>query len=70
MECNMSQMEAIHAELESLSGDEFVRLRNWIAERDWQNWDRKIERDSVDGKLDFLPGEVEADKQRGELRDL
>jgi hypothetical protein len=66
----MTQIEAIQAEIESLSNEDFRRLREWIAERDWQNWDRQIERDSAAGKLDFLREEVEAAKQQGELREL
>jgi hypothetical protein len=67
---NMTQVEAIQAEIESLSSEEFARLREWIAERDWQNWERQIERDSAAGKLDFLREEVQAAKQQGQLRDL
>jgi hypothetical protein len=66
----MTQIEAIQAEIESLSSDDFVRLREWIVERDWQNWDRQIERDSAAGKLDFLREEAQAAKQQGELREL
>lgn len=67
---SMTQIEAIQAEIASLSSEDFARLREWIAERDWQNWDRQIERDSAAGKLDFLREEVEEAKQQGELRDL
>ena len=66
----MTQIEAIQAEIESLSSEDFARLREWIVERDWQNWDRQIERDSAAGKLDFLREEVQAAKQQGELREL
>jgi hypothetical protein len=66
----MTQIESIQAEIESLSSEDFARLAAWIAERDWQNWDRQIERDSAVGKLDFLRDEVEAAKQQGKLRDL
>ena len=66
----MTQIEAIQAEIESLSSEDFARLREWIAEQDWQNWDRQIERDSAAGKLDFLREEVQAAKQQGELREL
>jgi len=67
---SMTQIEAIQAEIESLSSEDFVRLREWIAQRDWQNWDRQIERDSAAGKLDYLREEVQAAKQQGELRGL
>ncbi len=66
----MAQIEAIQAEIESLSREDFARLREWIAERDWQNWDQQIERDSAAGKLDFLWEEAQAAKRQGELREL
>jgi hypothetical protein len=66
----MTQIEAIQAEIESLSSDDFARLREWIAQRDWQHWDRQIERDSAAGKLDFLWEEAQAAKRQGELREL
>lgn len=66
----MAQIEAIQAEIESLSREDFARLREWIAERDWQMWDAQIERDSAAGKLDFLREEVTAAKRKGELREL
>lgn len=66
----MTQIEAIQAEIESLSREDFARLREWIAERDWQDWDQQIERDSAAGKLDFSQEEVEAAKRDGKLRDL
>jgi hypothetical protein len=66
----MTQFEAIQAEIESLSSEDFARLREWIAERDWQRWDKQIEQDASEGKLDFLKEEAQSAKQRGELREL
>ena len=56
-----------------LSGDEFTllrQLRRWMADRDWEAWDREIEVDSAAGKLDFLDAEVEEAKRLGTLQDL
>jgi len=66
----MSQIETIQAEIESLSSEDFARLRDWVIEKDWKNWDRQIEKDSATGKLDFLREEAEAAKQHGELREF
>jgi hypothetical protein len=66
----MTQIEIIQAEIESLSSEDFIRLRDWIAERDWQDWDRQIEQDSLSGKLDFLLEEADSAKLKGELREL
>ena len=66
----MTQIEAIQAEIETLSSEDFVRLREWIADRDWRAWDQQIERDSAAGKLDFLREEAQAAKHEGKLREL
>lgn len=66
----MTQIEAIQAEIESLSSEDFARLRDWIAERDWQRWDQQIERDAAAGKLEFLREEARQAKQQGKLREL
>ncbi len=56
--------------IESLSKDDFYRLRDWILERDWEKWDREIEKDSKNGKLDFLIKEVLDEKKQRLLEDL
>ncbi len=38
----------------ALPETEYVELRQWFIELDWKKWDRQIEADSKDGKLDFL----------------
>lgn len=63
----MTQIETIQAEIASLSSEDFARLREWIAERDWQSWDKQIERDAADGKLDFLREEARAANEHDEL---
>lgn len=66
----MTQVEAIQAEIESLSSEDFAELRRWIVERDWRRWDEQIASDASAGKLDFLREEAEVAKEKGELRDL
>ena len=66
----MTKIEAIQAEIEALPGEDFARLRQWIIELDWREWDRQIEKDSSSGKLDFLFDEAGSAKQQGQLRDL
>jgi len=48
------EVEEIKAAIEELPGAEFVEIRKWVAERDWQIWDRELETDSKAGRLDFL----------------
>lgn len=38
--------------------------------RDWELWDKKIENDSRQGKLDFLIKEALQEKEKGGLRQL
>ena len=42
----------IERAIEALPTEQFRELRDWIAERDMQAWDRQIEADSDAGKLD------------------
>lgn len=66
----MSKVEEIQAAIEALSRDEYVRLREWFSEREWEEWDKQIEADSESGKLDFLVKEALEEKTKGKLRNL
>ncbi len=66
----MEKVEDIQAAIESLPEDEYVRLRNWFSEKDWEKWDRQIEVDSESGKLDFLVKEAVEEKAEGKLREF
>ena len=50
----MTRVEALEKRIEKLSPGEVTKLRDWLLERDWQCWDRQIERDGAAGKLDKL----------------
>jgi len=66
----MPSVEEILSSIESLSREEFARLREWFYERDWERWDREIEEDSKSGKLDFLVKEALTEKMDGKLKEL
>lgn len=66
----MVQVEHIQAEIEELSSEDFARLREWFAEKDWQRWDEQLGRDAAAGKLEFLREEAMAAKEKGTLQDL
>ena len=51
---SIARIEEIQVAIESLPYREYIRLRQWFSERDWEKWDRQIEADSESGKLDFL----------------
>ncbi len=51
---SIARVEEIQVAIESLPYQDYIRLRQWLSERDWRKWDRQIEADSESGKLDFL----------------
>ena len=65
-----SKIDKLKAEIESLPEEEVVEIVRWLRERDWELWDREIERDSRAGKLEFLVREAREQKSKGTLRDL
>lgn len=66
----MQTVEEIQQAIEALSEEDYERIRQWLAEADWDDWDRQIAADSEAGRLDFLVQEALEDKRRGLLRDL
>jgi len=66
----MLQLEQIQTEIESLPETDFVRLRNWFAQKDWERWNRQLTADVAAGKLDFLRQEALTAKMQGRLREL
>lgn len=66
----MLQLEQIQREIELLTEKDFVRLRKWIAQKDWEHWDSQLSADVAAGKLDSLREEALAAKAQGTLREL
>ena len=66
----MAHIKDIQTEIEALSEEEFVRLREWFSEKDAQRWDAQIENDAATGRLNFLLEEAADAKAQGKLRDL
>jgi hypothetical protein len=60
----------IISDIELLSEREYLKLVKWFSEKDWEKWDKQIEKDSQDGKLDFLIEEAMNEKRKGTLRNL
>jgi hypothetical protein len=66
----MSKVNKIKAAIEALPEEEYVQLRRWFSEKDWEKWDGKIELDSESGRLDFLIKEALDEKEKGKLKEL
>ena len=64
------KLDDIKTAIEALPENEYVSLRNWFSERDWQRWDRQLEKDGRDGKLDFLIAEARTEKEQNKLGEL
>ncbi len=58
------------AKIEQLPKQEYVNLRQWFAEKDWEAWDKQIKEDSNSGKLDFLAKEALREKNNDKLKAL
>jgi hypothetical protein len=66
----MSTLAEIEEAIEKLPPQSFRELRNWIAERDWQEWDGQIEADVASGKFDALRKKILADDDAGKCAEL
>ncbi|KFD42354.1 hypothetical protein HX99_04930 [Peptococcaceae bacterium SCADC1_2_3] len=66
----MLEIAKIKTAIEELPEKDFVQLREWLLEKDWQKWDRQIEMDSESGKLDFLIREAFDEKKEGKLKEF
>ncbi len=66
----MSKINEIKTAIEALPDDEYIKLRQWFSEKDWQKWDEQIKEDSESGKLDFLIKEAFDQKGYDKLKKL
>ncbi len=66
----MIKIEEIQKEINSLSKEDFKKLRDWIIEKESGYWDREIKNDSETGNLDFLIEESQEEKYKKKLGKL
>ena len=55
---NMSTLKQIEAAILKLSSDDLEKLSKWFSDLDYQWWDRDLEKDVAEGKLEFLANEA------------
>ncbi|MDJ0592965.1 MAG: hypothetical protein QNJ72_23730 [Pleurocapsa sp. MO_226.B13] len=67
---SMSTIEKIEAAILELSSEEFEQLRQWFFDLDYQRWDKKLEQDVEDGKLEALAEEAIGEFKAGHFRAL
>ena len=66
----MVSINEIQEAIRVLPETEYIELRKWISELDWERWDSQIEADSEAGRLGFLVAEAREGRERGALEDL
>ena len=66
----ISGIAEIQQAILALPEAEYTRLRRWISDLEWDRWDRQLEADARDGRLDFLVAEALEAKEDGTLQEL
>ena len=66
----MRNVEKIEQDVQRLSPDELAEFRAWFLEHDWATWDRQLERDVQNGKLDALAEKALRDHAAGKTTRL
>ncbi|MBT8420109.1 MAG: hypothetical protein KJO08_04520 [Gammaproteobacteria bacterium] len=63
-------LDAIESEIKNFSPRELSEFRRWFAAYDANAWDRQIEQDAMEGKLDALADEALAEYNSGKAREI
>lgn len=66
----MTTVKEIEKAILNLSESDFKQLRNWLLELDYQQWDKEIEEDIINGKLDQIAKEALADFEAGDYQEI
>ena len=66
----MPGISEIQQAILALPEGDYLELRQWFGELDWEKWDREIEEDSEAGRLDFMVEEALEAKENGALKEL
>ena len=63
-------IEQIEKAILNLSEQDFSKLRNWLLDLDYQQWDQQLEQDIMDGKLDDIATEALAEFKAGNYQEI
>jgi hypothetical protein len=66
----MRKVEKLEQDVQALSPEELAEFRAWFLEQDWAMWDRQLERDVQNGKLDALAEKALRDHAAGKTTRL
>ncbi|MBE9144313.1 hypothetical protein IQ236_13965 [Planktothrix mougeotii LEGE 06226] len=63
-------VEQIEKAILNLSEQDFSKLRNWLLDLDYQQWDKQLEQDIIKGKLDDIASEALAEFEAGDYQEM
>ncbi|NJM69800.1 MAG: hypothetical protein HC862_05995 [Scytonema sp. RU_4_4] len=66
----MMTLEQLEAAILTLPPDEFQKLMKWFLDLDYQRWDKQLEEDIANGKLEELAQEAIGDFKAGNYRQI
>ena len=66
----MKKLDRIEEQVQALSPEELAEFRDWFLEFDWAAWDRQIEQDVPEGKLDRLIDAARSEHEAGRTKYL
>ena len=66
----MSKLKQIETDILTLSAKDFEALKQWLADLDFEHWDRQIEQDIANGNLDAFAQEALAEFQAGHCQPI
>jgi hypothetical protein len=66
----MTKLQMLEEEIKKLSPEEMAQLRDWLLERDAEQWDQEIEQDAASGTLDQVFEKSLADHRAGKSREI
>ncbi|MCF6318298.1 MAG: hypothetical protein L3J83_03310 [Proteobacteria bacterium] len=66
----ITTIQEIKSAIGSLPHQEYMQLLGWIHDKDWSEWDKRLDSDIASGKLNFLAKEAQEAKKNSKLREL
>ena len=66
----MSTLEQIEAAILTLPSDDFEKLKKWFLDLDYQRWDKQLEQDVAEGKLEALAEEAISEFEAGNCQEI
>ena len=66
----MTKVQVLERAVKKLDRSALLAFRNWFQQYDSAAWDRQIEQDARNGKLDKLAGEALSSHKAGKTREI